>query len=73
MKHEVKNIQATTYNDVRFRFTTLTKQVNNQTNCCICFGNFEKNMDQSHIHLAICSKVLLYKGEAANIGVTICD
>ena len=35
--------------------TTLTKLVNNQTNCRIAFGKFEEIMNLSLIHLAVCT------------------
>ena len=34
-------------------FTTLTKHVNNQTNCPIALEKLKRNMDQSHIYLAV--------------------
>ena len=40
-------------NKNNLRFTTLTKPVNNQTNCRSAFENmYEENMDLSHIYLA---------------------
>ena len=38
-------------NKNNFTFVTLTKHVNNQTNCY--FGKIEENMDLSRIHLAV--------------------
>ena len=40
-------------NKSNFRFTTLTKHINNKTNWCIGLEKNEENMDLSRIHLAI--------------------
>ena len=43
-------------NKNNFRFTTLTKHVNNQTNCRIALEKIVENMVLSHIHLAVLLK-----------------
>ena len=66
-KHEIDCMKAN-QNKNNFRFTTITKHGNNQTNCYITFEKIEENMDLSLIHLALTDMIWTFLTTHSNQG-----